>query len=117
MQHIISSTTTMSRGGDLNTFPYGYRILQDGQEASLAPTSAPTLSPVVPESHGGGVGAGRLLFGVFLCLVGGFCGWRLCVRFRHRREQRLLDMRSAQANRVLGDMQMIPNEDLDDGLI
>lgn len=29
----------------------------------------------------------------------------------------MLNMRSAQADRVLGDMQMVPNEDLDNELL
>jgi hypothetical protein len=43
--------------------------------------------------------------------------WRLWVRYRRRAEQRMLDYRAAQADRVLGDMQMVPNEDLDNELL
>ena len=88
------------------------RLLEDdGNNGTMEPTPAPTSMPP-PQSGGGGI-----LFGFFLVVVSIFIGWRLLVRWRHRREQRLLDMRSAQASRVLGDMQMVPNEDLDDGLI
>jgi hypothetical protein len=40
---------------------------------------------------------------------------RICYqRFRRRQERLLSNYRSAQADRVLGDMQMVPNADLDD---
>ena len=42
-----------------------------------------------------------------------FIIYRLYKRYQRRYEQQMLDYRSRQADRVLGDMQMIPNEDLD----
>ena len=99
------------------------RLLQDGEDENedvttlaptIAPTAAPTKSPL-PRSNASTFGF-VLVF--LLCVVVIFVGWRTLKYWRRRREQRLLDIRSAQANRVLGDMQMVPNDDLDDhGLI
>ena len=92
-----------------------YRELQDGSIGNVT-TSAPTPVPTVPPTNkSSSSGSGYLvLFFFVLCIVGTFVGWRLIRHCRRRREQRLLGVRSAQANRVLGDLQMIPNEDLDD---
>lgn len=46
-----------------------------------------------------------------------FVLWRLWVRYQRSAEQRRQDFRAAQADRVLGDMQMVPNEDLDNELL
>lgn len=89
---------------------FEYRELQDGGDVGTAsPTASPsTLPPAAPDT-----GYGWFML-VLVCIVAIFFIWRLVVRWRRRREQRLLDIRSAQANRVLGDMQMVPNTDLDD---
>jgi hypothetical protein len=60
---------------------------------------------------------GWFLFWIILIPIAAFILWRLWKRYRRRYEQRMLDYRSAQADRVLGDMQMVPNEDLDNELI
>lgn len=46
-----------------------------------------------------------------------FLAWICYGQYRKKREQRMLQSRSAQADRVLGDMQMVPNADLDNELI
>ena len=55
-------------------------------------------------------GFGWFSMTIFL-LVLAFVFWRLWVRYQHRQEQRLMDYRSAQADKVLGDMQMVPQHD------
>mmetsp|Transcript_20118 Transcript_20118/g.25938 ORF Transcript_20118/g.25938 Transcript_20118/m.25938 type:complete len:158 (-) Transcript_20118:49-522(-) len=50
---------------------------------------------------------------VLLCFV----GYRSFRGLQRRREQHLLNMRSAQADAVLGDMQMVPSEDPDQELL
>jgi len=56
------------------------------------------------------------LYGIIVVLVvfGVWCLWGHCKR---RRERSMQQARSQQADRVLGDMQMVPNEDLDNDLI
>jgi hypothetical protein len=49
--------------------------------------------------------------GVFVLAIA--FGWRCFVGCRRKREQYMMDVRSSQADRVLGDMQMIPKEDMD----
>jgi hypothetical protein len=91
------------------------RELDDGswELASDAPTAAPV--PTGSSSSGGHSGlAFRFLFVVGVIAVLVVLGWRSVIRWRRRREQLLLDRRAAQAHHVLGDMQMVPNEDLDD---
>jgi hypothetical protein len=95
------------------------RVLEDG-DPTEDPTEAPTVSPTKQQQSGGDGGSyngGGWLFFFVLCIVLSFVAWRMFVRWRRRREQRLLENRSAQANQVLGDMQMVPNEDLDDDFI
>lgn len=96
-------------------------------EPAPAPTSGgdliPTASPGIftrPPTRGGNatlpIGAGWL--GIILgVVVAVFLAWCLYGYCRRKREQRMLDMRSQQAERVLGDMQMVPNEDLDNELL
>jgi len=54
---------------------------------------------------------------MILVIVALFLLWCLYGYCRKRREQRMLDLRSQQADRVLGDMQMVPNDDYDNELI
>jgi len=94
----------------MNPFTEIYRQLD--QDITQSPTPAPTTPPVAPtksdSSHFGS-------FLLFLLTVGvGLGGWWYYHRWQRRREQRLLAHRSAAADRVLGDMQMVPNADLDD---
>jgi hypothetical protein len=77
---------------------------------------APTPADSTSKSDASSV-FGWFVFFVIFIPVGSFIIWRLWIRYQHRHEQRMLDYRSAQADRVLGDMQMVPNEDLDNDLI
>ena len=47
---------------------------------------------------------------IFIVILG-FVLWRLWIRFQNHQEQRRMDYRSAQADKVLGDMQMVPQHD------
>ena len=100
--------------------------LQGGSSTTPWPTSSPvpfqTPHPT-PASQGSGAktdtaakGFGWFTLSLVLLIVG-LVLWRLWVRYQRQAEQRMLDYRSAQADRVLGDMQMVPNEDLDNELI
>jgi hypothetical protein len=91
---------------------------------SSSPTimsAAPSLAPISDQDAaaaaadtGGGIG----WFGMgILLLIGVAALWGLWVRYQRQVEQRMLDFRSKQADRVLGDMQMVPNEDLDNELL
>jgi hypothetical protein len=80
---------------------------------SLAPSSAPSRAGNETEKSGG---LGWLTIS-FLLIVGALVLWRLWIRYQRQVEQRMLDFRSKQADRVLGDMQMVPNEDLDNELL
>ena len=104
--------------GKMNSQYERYLDNDNNQGSSSIPTFAPTRSPVQTpkESVSGGRG-GVALFVLVLFIVAGLVMWLAINRWRRRREQRLLQYRSDQANQVLGDMQMVPNEDLDDGLI
>jgi hypothetical protein len=78
-------------------------------------TSAPSRGELAPSSGSDNDAAknfGWVTFaGVFLVAI--VFAWRGYACCRRRREQRMLDERSAQADRVLGDMQMLPREDMD----
>jgi hypothetical protein len=70
----------------------------------------------VSPSTGGGNDAAKnfgwvTFAGVFLVAI--FFVWRGYAYCRRRRDQKMMDNRSAQADRVLGDMQMIPNQEMD----
>jgi hypothetical protein len=80
---------------------------------SLAPSSAPSHAAKETEKSGG---LGWLTMS-FLVIVGALVLWRLWIRYQRQMELRMLDFRSKQADRVLGDMQMVPNEDLDNELL
>jgi len=88
-----------------------------GSGNSTYPTEPPS-----PYSTGGSTGFdfafgfGWFVFSVTLLVVV-FVLWCLYGHCKRKREQRMLDLRSQQADRVLGDMQMVPNEDLDNELI
>lgn len=90
------------------------RKVQGDEGTSSSPTLSPTSAPDTPGDDKAHRGLGFL---VLFCAAAGFVLWRLYARWRLRRQQRLLDIRYQQASRVLGDMQLVPNEDIDDGLI
>jgi hypothetical protein len=115
------------------------RFLQGDNETTIAPTPSrvitaspgfvvPTLAPLPDRpmndgklddddndddnaSFGRGV---KLLLVVFLLALGAY---QLYKCYRRRRETYLMHLRSAQADQVLGDMQMIPSEDPDADLL
>jgi hypothetical protein len=97
------------------------------ESMSLVPSAAPStggndaLAPTPASGSTSNSGEtnffGWLLFWIFFIPISAFILWRLWTRYKRRYEQRMLDYRSAQADRVLGDMQMVPNEDLDNELI
>lgn len=114
------------------------RFLQGDNETTIAPTPSrvitaspnfvvPTLAPHTPpdrpmndgkldgDDDNAGFGRGiKLLLVVFLLALGGY---QLYKCYRRRRETYLMHLRSAQADQVLGDMQMIPSEDPDADLL
>jgi len=53
----------------------------------------------------------------FVAVILCFVGYRCFRSLRRKREQHLLNMRSAQAGQVLGDMEMIPSDDPDSDLL
>lgn len=98
----------------------------DNDDTSLIPSPAPSEGGndvLAPTPASGSSNSdetnvfGWFLFWVIFIPISAFILWRLWKRYRRRYEQRMLDYRSAQADRVLGDMQMVPNEDLDNELI
>lgn len=104
------------------------RALQTNEfsDSSESPAPSPSLAPTPSSAAAGGAGGNNDAtaakgFGwftlVLVLLIVLFVIWRLWVRYKRQAEQRMLDYRSAQADRVLGDMQMVPNEDLDNDLI
>lgn len=106
------------------------RSLKDKQIATLDPTTLPptTIAPSTGdindnnENHKNDSASKRsepssglsILWWIVLVVAILIIG-RICYqRFRRRQERLLSNYRSAQADRVLGDMQMVPNADLDD---
>jgi hypothetical protein len=84
---------------------------------SDAPTAAPSTEPPSKSTESSpilGFGWFVLSLLIIATLVVGWCWYGRC---RKRREQRMVDSRSRQADQVLGDMQMVPNADLDNELI
>lgn len=93
---------------------------------SLVPSAAPSVvgnDVLAPTAASGASNSdetnffGWFVFWIICIPISAFILWRLWTRYKRRYEQRMLDYRSAQADRVLGDMQMVPNEDLDNELI
>jgi hypothetical protein len=86
--------------------------------ASYGPTETPveTRPPTPAGSKDAATGFGWFTLSMVILVVL-IVLWRLWVRYKRKAEQRMLDYRSAQADRVLGDMQMVPNEDLDNDLL
>lgn len=100
------------------------RDLSDGnyyyETGSFSETVRPTVAPT-QSSNDNNTNSGARGFGYFVLvgtiLIGSLVAWRCWARYKRKREQRLMEYRSAQADRVLGDMQMVPNRDLDDEII
>lgn len=93
---------------------YDERLIKDDSFNSTAPTAAPST---MKEKYGKDKDAARG-FGWFtlslVILIAGIALWRLWVWWQRRAERRMQEYRTAQADRVLGDMQMVPNHDMDD---
>mmetsp|Transcript_37835 Transcript_37835/g.78561 ORF Transcript_37835/g.78561 Transcript_37835/m.78561 type:complete len:148 (-) Transcript_37835:640-1083(-) len=81
--------------------------------SSPAPTKAPTTSSGGDDGDVNKMVAIVPFLGILVC----FLGFRCYRNLRRKREQHLLNLRSAQADSVLGDMQMIPSEDPDQDLL
>jgi hypothetical protein len=84
------------------------------------PTPVPTVDTGSNNSNNGS--SNHHIFGWFLFIIIAipitfFIIYRLYKRYQYQYEQKMLNFRNAQADRVLGDMQMVPNEDLDNELI
>ena len=100
--------------------PSRWRRMQNGDDEENDLSIKPTPSPSENEygaqpSSSSSSSSGFFLFMVILIAIPvvAFILYRLYKRYQRRYEQQMLDYRSRQADRVLGDMQMIPNEDLD----
>lgn len=100
MERALRTTTVSPTGSPTTTMP---------------PSLAPTSSRDSDDTKGGG--GLRWLGGSVGIFLAAIVLWRLWVRYQQQVEQRMLDYRSKQADRVLGDMQMVPNEDLDNELL
>ena len=105
------------------TRPY---FLED-TTTSWAPSTAPTVSNSIAspspsssatasESNSSSTFA-RLLFYMVTVILGFFILRYFYHWYRQRREFQFMRDRNSQADRVLGDMQMIPNDDLDNELL
>jgi|UPI000581A5F1 flagellar biosynthesis/type III secretory pathway M-ring protein FliF/YscJ len=99
-----------------------FRGLQDGQNdsPSEAPTDVPASAPLAPaaatDDNNGATALSFLIFLVVFALA--ICmTMRLVRSWRRRRNEDMMQARSEAADTVLGDMQMVPNEDLDHELI
>mmetsp|Transcript_14680 Transcript_14680/g.41569 ORF Transcript_14680/g.41569 Transcript_14680/m.41569 type:complete len:131 (+) Transcript_14680:154-546(+) len=80
-----------------------------------APTIAPTMSPTVSvDSKSSGPNTFHYLFLVVVFALGGILIWWACSAWKERRERRMMQLTSARADTVLGDMQMVPNDEYED---
>lgn len=71
----------------------------------------PTEAPYVDDAdNDAGQRFGWVTMSFFILIVG-CVAWRCVVRCRKRQEDYMQSMRSAQVDRVLGDMEMVPQED------
>jgi hypothetical protein len=103
---------------DSNVAPTTTPLPDDGENNPSGSDDAfdvPSQSPVsVNDDKGGGM-FGWFLFIVIGVPIGLFILYRLYLRYQYQYEQRMLQYRNTQADRVLGEMQMVPtNEDFDD---
>lgn len=99
------------------------RILDDWQEqssnfTSFNVTNAPSMAPSVIISSGSNSfrNFGYLILALVLAAAG-FYGWRARRNCLVRREKYMMAIRNEQADRVLGDMQMVPNDDFDNEML
>jgi hypothetical protein len=85
-------------------------------DGSFSPTQSPRpLAPARGQETPSSANDAAKNFGWFtmagVIVLAIFFGWRCYACCRRRRDQRMMDQRSAQADRVLGDMQMLPNQE------
>jgi hypothetical protein len=85
----------------------------DNSDLSIEPTPSPSENTNTQPSSSSSSGLYFVIFLLVAIPLVAFIIYRLYKRYQRRYEQQMLDYRSRQADRVLGDMQMIPNEDLD----
>jgi hypothetical protein len=122
----VSYTPTMSPvSGNIPTTPtIAARtlapVLPPQPIRSAAPVGGEVPTPAPPTFSEGDNDAAKnfgwvVFAGVFVIAM--FAACRCYAVCRRRRDQRMMDLRSAQADRVLGDMQMIPSEDEDHDLL
>ena len=98
-------------------FDYPHRMLDDGGADDFGnSTSIPTFSPTdPPKNKDEDSSSGYPTFLIFLAVIlAFFVIYYSFQSWRARRARRLLALESARADRVLGDMQMVPSEDYDD---
>uniref|UniRef100_A0A7S3L4T9 Uncharacterized protein n=1 Tax=Amphora coffeiformis TaxID=265554 RepID=A0A7S3L4T9_9STRA len=80
-------------------------------------TTPPTPTPTTAEDKNSDFENAKPLIFLVLVLLLVCGGYKVYQVMRHRREQYLMRLRSVQADHVLGDMQMVPNEDPDAELL
>jgi flagellar biosynthesis/type III secretory pathway M-ring protein FliF/YscJ len=107
-----SSQVQNSISTSKNTPDFKWRRIDD---VTLEPSPSPSESTVAPSSAPSSSSSGFFYVLVILIAIPivALIIYRLYKRYQRRYEQQMLDYRSRQADRVLGDMQMIPTEDLD----
>lgn len=89
-------------------------------EVTEAPIAAPTADNM-PSTDDVSILSdkdGAMRFGIILLaaavVIFAFLGWRSLKYWRLRRQRYMLQVQSSRADAVLGDMQMVPNDDEDD---
>jgi len=92
--------------------------MDNDPDRTQSPTVSPAPSPAPLDNDDDDDRYGARTFAYIVLafvLLFATCIGCLCIKsYRRRREQRLMDQRSAQADSVLGDMQMISQDDPDD---
>ena len=92
-----------------------------GFNPAFSPTPAPSPGPLSPSSESSSSSLGDNSIAIIAIPILGILSCVVCFRcyrnLRRKREQHLLNLRSKQADSVLGDMQMVPSEDPDADLL
>ena len=82
--------------------------------SSFIQTTSPTMAPPTTKDS---PSPASWIFYTFTIAIVALVAWVVCGYCRTKRELRMLDERSRAADRVLGDMQMIPQDDYDNEII